>query len=296
MDFNREYFLSPYYFFLKEGKNDISVYFSVSNTLTEARKKDEVVKFNKKHKKYVEEEIEKISKDKKHKDTKELKKSIEKKKNELEELVDYDGSFLSSKIPIVNPYLTPKGTTDQEVVATHQTNNPVTRGYRVYWGESVDDSTDEVINETDMSDAFGYEETKDLNGPETFKTYIEDFEMDPIEAVKRTKQQGKEPNPSKHKKKVNNTPKKIKDSKNYIDTLTLVERENLEEERKKQMSKMVEDIVLGKKSKNSDVSSKSKKSTPMSQLLKKNLNSIKKIADKEGINIKDLINFLKGEQ
>ena len=296
MDFNREYFLSPYYFFLKEGKNDISVYFSVSNTLTEARKKDEVVKFNKKHKKYVEEEIEKISKDKKHKDTKELKKSIEKKKNELEELVDYDGSFLSSKIPIVNPYLTPKGTTDQEVVATHQTNNPVTRGYRVYWGESVDDETDEVINETDMSDAFGYEETKDLNGPETFKTYVEDFEMDPIEAVKRTKQQGKEPNPAKHKKKVNNTPKKIKDNKNYIDTLTLVERENLEEERKKQMSKMVEDIVLGKKSKNSDVSSKTKKSTPMSQLLKKNLNSIKKIADKEGINIKDLINFLKGEQ
>lgn len=296
MDFNREYFLSPYYFFLKEGKNDISVYFSVSNTLTEARKKDEVVKFNKKHKKYVEEEIEKISKDKKHKDTKELKKSIEKKKNELEELVDYDGSFLSSKIPIVNPYLTPKGTTDQEVVATHQTNNPVTRGYRVYWGESVDDSNDEVINETDMSDAFGYEETKDLNGPETFKTYVEDFEMDPIEAVKRTKQQGKEPNPAKHKKKVNNTPKKIKDNKNYIDTLTLVERENLEEERKKQMSKMVEDIVLGKKSKNSDVTSKTKKSTPMSQLLKKNLNSIKKIADKEGINIKDLINFLKGEQ
>ena len=127
-------------------------------------------------------------------------------------------------------------------------------------------------------------------------TYIEDFEMDPIDAVKRTKQQGKEPNPAKHKKKVNNTPKKIKNSKNYIDTLTLVERENLEEERKKQMSKMVEDIVLGKKSKNSDVSSKSKKSTPMSQLLKKNLNSIKKIADKEGINIKDLINFLKGEQ
>jgi hypothetical protein len=295
MDFNREYFLSPYYFFLKEGKNDISVYFSVSNTLTEARKKDEVVKFNKKHKKYVEEEIEKISKDKKHKDTKELKKSIEKKKDELEELVDYDGSFLSSKIPIVNPYLTPKGTNDQEVVATRQTNNPITRGSRVYWGESVDDSTDEVINETDMSDAFGYEETKDLNGPETFKTYIEDFEMDPIEAVKRTKQQGKEPNPAKHKKKVNNTPKKIKDSKNYIDTLTLVERENLEEERKKQMSKMVEDIILGKKSKNSDVTSKTKKTTPMSQLLKKNLNSIKKIADKEGINIKDLINFLKGE-
>jgi len=296
MEFRKEYFLSPYYFFLKENKETCTLYFNVSETLTEARKNDETIDFPKNQVESIGSFIMEIAKKKKIKSNKDLKKSIQKKKDELEELVDYDGTFLSSKIPIVNPYLTPKGTTDQEVVATHQTNNPVTRGYRVYWGESVDDNGDVVINETDMSDAFGYEETKDLNGPETFKTYIEDFEMDPIEAVKRTKQQGKEPNPAKHKKKVNNTPKKIKDSKNYIDTLTLVERENLEEERKKQMYKMVEDIVLGKKSKNSDVTSKTKKSTPMSQLLKKNLNSIKKIADKEGINIKDLINFLKGEQ
>ena len=54
MEFNKEYFSSPYYFYIKEGKDSISVYFSVSNTLTEARKKDEVVKFNKKDKKEVE--------------------------------------------------------------------------------------------------------------------------------------------------------------------------------------------------------------------------------------------------
>ena len=50
MEFNKEYFSSPYYFYIKEGKETISVYFSVSNTLTEARKKDEVIKFDKKNK------------------------------------------------------------------------------------------------------------------------------------------------------------------------------------------------------------------------------------------------------
>jgi len=57
MEFNKEYFLSPYYFYIKEGKDTISVYFSVSNTLSEARKKDEIVKFDKKNRKKVEKTI-----------------------------------------------------------------------------------------------------------------------------------------------------------------------------------------------------------------------------------------------
>ena len=134
MEFNKEYFSSPYYFYIKEGKDTISVYFSVSNTLTEARKKDEVVKFNKKDKKEVGKTISKIQREKKLKNNSDVKKTLSKKKDELGELVDYDGSFLSSKIPIYNPYLSPKGTMDQEIVATRQTNNPITRGYRVYWG------------------------------------------------------------------------------------------------------------------------------------------------------------------
>ena len=291
MDFRKEYFLSPYYFFLKENKEDVTLYFNVSETLTEARKSDELFSFKKEQKNFFDSFIMEIAKKKKIKTSKDLKKVLEKKKSEIEELVDYDGTFLSSKIPIINPYLTPKGTTDQEVVASRQTNNPVTRGYRVYWGESTN-KEDDVINETDMSDAFGYEETKDMTGPETFKTYIEDFEMDPIEAVKRTKQQGKEPNPKLHNKKLKQVPNKIKNNKNYVDTLTLVEKRNLEEERKKQMEKMVEDILLSKKNKNSDVVKKNKS---VSSILKKNINTIKKLADKEGVDIKELIKILKGE-
>jgi len=288
MEFNKEYFSSPYYFYIKEGKQDISVYFSVSNTLTEARKKDEVVKFDKKDKKEVEKTISKIQKEKKLKNNSDVKKTLNKKKDELEELVDYDGSFLSSKIPIFNPYLSPKSTMDQEVVATRQTNNPVTRGYRVYWGEG-EEETDEVINETDFSDAFGYEETKDKNGPETFKTFVKELGLDKEEAAERTRQQGKEPDAKKHRQKLERVPKKIKKQKGFIDRMTISEKENLEEEKKEMMKKMVEDIVLKKKSGDKEMGKKS----GLSKVLMKNLENIKKLADKEGIEINDLVKRLK---
>lgn len=288
MEFNKEYFSSPYYFYIKEGKETISVYFSVSNTLTEARKKDEVVKFDKKNKKEVEKTISKIQKEKKLKTNSDVKKTLSKKKDELGELVDYDGSFLSSKIPIHNPYLSPKRTTDQEIVATRQTNNPITRGYRVYWGEG-EEETDEVINETDFSDAFGYEETKDKNGPETFKTFVKELGLDKDEAAERTRQQGKEPDAEKHRRKLNAVPKKIKKQKGFIDRMTISEKENLEEEKKEMVKKMVEDIIMKNKSSEKDISKKN----GLSKILMKNLENIKKLADKEGININDLIKVLK---
>jgi len=289
MEFNKEYFSSPYYFYIKEGKDSISVYFSVSNTLTEARKKDEIVKFNKKDKEEVKKTISKIQKEKKLKNNSDVKKTLNKKKDELGELVDYDGSFLSSKIPIYNPYLSPKSTMDQEVVATRQTNNPITRGYRVYWGEG-EEETDEVINETDFSDAFGYEETKDKNGPETFKTFVKELGLDKDEAANRTRQQGKEPDVKRHKRKLQNVPKKIKDQKGFIDKMTISEKSELENIKKQQVVDMVEDIVLGKKSSDKEVG---KKKNTLSKLLMKNLENIKKIADKEGIEINDLVKILK---
>jgi len=290
MEFNKEYFSSPYYFYIKEGKQDISVYFSVSNTLTEARKKDEVVKFDKKDKKEVEKTISKIQKEKKLKNNSDVKKTLTKKKDELEELVDYDGSFLSSKIPIHNPYLSPKSTMDQEIVATRQTNNPITRGYRVYWGESEEEETDEVINETDFSDAFGYEETKDKNGPETFKTFVKELGLDKDEAAERTRQQGKEPDVKKHKRKLNAVPKKIRKQKGFIDRMTISEKSEIENIKKQQVVDMVEDIVLGKKNSDKEVG---KKKSGVSKLLMKNLENIKKIAEKEGLELNDLIKILK---
>jgi hypothetical protein len=289
MLYRKEYYKHPYYFFLREGVETITLYFSVENTLSEARKKDEKVTFNKKDKKTVEKELTKIFQDKNSKTTDDVKKRLEKYKSEIEELVDYDGTFLSSKIPILNPKLSPKGTIDQEVAATRQTNNPVTRGYRVYWGESEDEEGN-VVSEIDLSDTFGGPETQDLNGPKTFEKFFNEFELPAEEAAERTRQQGKEPDPREHKKKLKIVPKKIRKKKNYIDTFTLVERRKIEEERKEKMRKMVEDMVLGKKSNDKEVN---KKNSAMSKLLAKNLESIKKIAEKEGISVTELIKILK---
>ena len=158
----------------------------------------------------------------------------------------------------------------------------------MYWGEG-EEETDEVINETDFSDAFGYEETKDKNGPETFKTFVKDLGLDKEEAAERTRQQGKEPDPKKHKQKLEKVPKKIKKQKGFIDRMTISEKENLEEEKKAMMKKMVEDIILKKKSGDKEMSKKS----GLSKVLTKNLENIKKLADKEGIEINDLIKILK---
>ena len=275
METLKEYYKKPYYFYIKEGKNDLSLYFSVSETLTEARKKDEVLKFDKKNKKDVENEVKKIIKDKKIKKTSDLKKHFSKKKTEIEELVDYDGSMLSSKIPIYNPKLSPNGTMDQEVAATRQTNNPVIRGYRVYWGEGKE-TDGETITEIDFSDAFGYEETKDLGYEKTVDT-LEKMGVD--NAEERADSFGKDKKLEKKKKK------------GAFIRQRLTEKDKIEEAEKKIMSKMVEDIVLNKKNKSKEINKKEEK--PTTKLIMKNLESLKKLAEKEGINLSDLIQNLK---
>ena len=57
------------------------------------------------------------------------------------------------------------------------------------------------------------------------------------------------------------------------------------------MSKMVEDIVLNKKNKSKEINKKEEK--PTTKLIMKNLESLKKLAEKEGINLSDLIQDLK---
>ncbi len=289
MEYGKEYFKNPYYFYLVECKDDISVYFSYSETLTESRKNDDVVKFSKKDKPKLEKEIKKIIKARQDKSTKEIKNTLLKTKDELEEIVDANGSFKDSSVPILNPKLAPKGTLDQEVVQTMQPGNPLWRGYRVYWGES-EEKGDDVVSEINLSGTFGREETENLSGPETFKTYVKELGMSPDDAKERTLQQGKTPDKEEHKKKLKKVPKKIKDDPNYIDTLTLVEKRKVEESRKTKALQMVEDILNKKKDNDGEIRKKSKNLT---SLITKNLSSLKKLAKKEGISINELIKILK---
>ena len=284
INFNTEYYSNNYYFFLKERADKISLYYSIADTLTESRKNDERIDFDKKDSKKVKNIVGNVlkSKTKVSKDalTKKLK-SIKPKK-EIDELVDSDGTMLSSKIPFLNQTLTPHKTTDQTVAMARITNDPVTRGYRVYYGES-EEGSDEVINEVDYSEAFGYEETKDMDFEDTVNTLKE---MGVENAVERAKQFGKLP-----KEEVEDGELRQR----------LSEKDSIEEQQRKKMIKMVEDM-LTKKSKSSDVVKKSSsnsdvvKDKGISKILLKNIQSIKKIADKEGISINMLIKALKSNE
>jgi hypothetical protein len=256
---------------MKDRGNKISLYYNVAETLTESRKSDDKIDFDKKDEKKVKGVVSSAMKTK----SKVTKKALEKKlkgikpKKEIDELVDEDGTLLGSRIPFINQTLSPKKTTDQTVVMARTTNDPVTRGYRVYYGESTE--SDEVINEVDYSEAFGYDETKDMDYHDTVKTLKKMGVENPVE---RAKQFGKLP-----KEEVEDGELRQR----------LSEKETLQERQHRLMKKMVEDILTKKTKTDSDVI----KNNGVSKILKKNLKAIKNIADKEGISINMLIKALK---
>jgi len=274
----------------------------VEGNLNEAREKDEVIHFEKSKGGKVKNHLKKVAKEKKVKSTKTLKK-------DLEELVNLDGALSNSKIPILDPKLHPHKTMDQTVAAARITNDPISRGYRTYYGESVEESIcpehispsgrktnmcpdddDYEINygknapklkEIDMSGAFGYEETEDMDGEETFKYLVKKMGMEPDEAKERTKQKGQDPTGNKDKKSP------------YYKDKNFITRATLSEIQKQKMIKVVEDILMGKKS--SDNSEVGKKETNTSNIIKKNISSLKKQAEKEGISISELLKMFKSE-
>lgn len=274
---DNEFYSSPYYFLLRDKGNKYSLYFSVEQNLSEARKKDEVIHFDKKEGDKVKKYIKKVTKEKKVKDTKSIKK-------DLEELVNLDGALANSKIPILDPRLHPRKTMDQTVAAASITNDPISRGYRTYYGESVE-TDKESLEEIDMSDAFGYEETKDLDGPETFEYYVDELDMEEDEAKDRTKQQGKDPSGKKDEKSP------YKNDKNFITRATLSEIQ------KQKAIKMVEDMLAKKKNADDgDVNDKEpKKIEDLPLLIRKNVKSLIKQAEKHGLTKQDLIKIFKGE-
>lgn len=266
---DKEFYSSPYYFLLRDKGDKYSLYFSVEETLTESRKKDEVIHFDKKKGKKVKNYLEKVAKEKKVKSTKTLK-------TDLEELVNSDGAMSNSAIPILDPKLHPKKTMDQTISMARITNDPIARGYRSYYGESV-----EEIEEIDMSGAFGYEETEDMDGKDTFEYLVNDMGMEPKDAEERTKQQGKDPSGKKDKKSP------------YYKDPNFITRATLSEIQKQKAIKVVEDLLVKKKSSgNADVN---KKELETSRMLRRNLSVLKKQAEKEGISVSELIKMLKSE-
>lgn len=280
ISYNTEYFGNNCYFYLRDRGDKISLYYSVGDTLNESRKNDERQDFDKMDSKKIKSFMDKVLKSKKKYSKEQIKKMLKPKKTEeLDELVDADGTMLSSRIPNLDQTMHPHKTMDQTIAATRQAGNPITRGYRVYYGEGTE-NRENIVSEVDYSDAFGYEETEDMDYQETVKT-LDDMGVDNSE--ERAEEFGKLP-----KQKV----KKSKDGKPVLKQ-RLIEKDTIDEEQKQRMVKMVEDILTKKSKDSSDVVSKD---NPISKILVKNLNSIKKIAEKEGISLNQLVKILKANE
>ena len=275
INYNTEYFKNNLYFFLKDRGEKISVYYSVAETLSESRKIDEKKEFKKKNEKKLKSSIYKLLNSKQKISKKQVDKELDNVDGEIDELVDSDGTMLNSKIPNLNMTLHPRKTTDQTIAMSRVTNDPVTRGYRVYWGEG-EDKEGEVVNEVDYSDAFGYEETKDKDFKGTVNILKKMGAENPVE---RAEEMGKSA-------KLDNTKKK----KGAFVRQRLAEKDSIEEQQRKQMIKMVEDILTKKSKDDSDVV---RKEESVSKILKNNLKAIKKLAEREGINLTQLIKILK---
>jgi|LauGreDrversion4_2_1035121.scaffolds.fasta_scaffold285734_2 hypothetical protein len=193
----------------------------------------------------------------------EFEKVSNENKGEIEEFIDFDGSFSNSKIPILDPHLHPKKTTDQTVAATRVTTDPMIRGMRFYYGESE-------LAEVDMSGAFGYEETKDMTADETIEFLEKEFGMDSDTAKDRALEMGKS------EERDEKSP--YKDKKNFVGRPVLQEKELGED----MLTKKVNTLDIQPNGQASDI-------------LIRNAKALKKLAKKEGVSIRELFKMISRE-
>ena len=377
INFNTEYFKKPYYFFLKDKGDKMSLYYSVSENLNEAKQIDSKMDFDKSQEKNIKKFVgEILSEDKKMKTgeitsrlkqykegiTKEFKetkllikiilssakqylkdkdfelskeekdfikdqsgdiakliplivlqllpgstlatpfiielgkklgiklnsKVPEKYKeketdSELAEFVDADGSLLGSNIPMLDQQMHPHKTLDQTVKMARANQWPY---YKRYYGESVEGNDENLLDEVDQSESFGFEETENVS------TYDEADEIfkdelgveDDMEREERVKRLGFD----------RNLDKQLKNEKKRGMCKNCFTKRRLSELEKQKMTDLIDEILVKKRKKSNDVVPKDdSEDSPVSKILIRNIESIKKIADKEGISINKLIKHLK---
>lgn len=286
---NEEYFNSPYYFFCKDKGNKIAIYFSVSNTILESRKNDEVIVVDKEIFKDIQKIIsnilnsgKKLSKQYIHKLLSSKSKSNNKSNGEIGELVNPDGSIIGSNIPILNQRNLAKKTMDQTVKMARSNQFPY---FRWYWNESKENNSDKLLDEVDQSETFGFEETEYVStydkADEIFKDEL--GVEDDIERDERVKRLGFDRNLDKQ---LRNEKKRGK-CKNCFTKRRLSEF----------VKQNVDEMIFSKKSKEKEFVKKNKlddsENSVMSRLLIRNIEAIKRLAEKENIKIEKLIKHLK---
>jgi hypothetical protein len=113
-----------------------------------------------------------------------------------------------------------------------------------------------------------------MDGKKTYKYMVDKLGVEPDEAKERTKQFGKDPYGKSTKKK----------KKGSIDKMTLSEF------KKRNLLKMVEDLLVNKNNDNDIQISKD-----VNPIIQKNIKMLKAQAEKNGLSLNDLIKMLKSE-
>lgn len=218
------------------------------------------------------------------------KKHQEEKKlgGEIEELVNSDGSMIGKLTPMLDFGMHPKKTMDQTVVNARQSNDNLVRGGRVYYGESKEKYDEKILDEYNLSPTFAYDETEDVSTYEKADEVLINLGIeDPFERHERLEVLGFDPNLDKQLKKE----KKKGKCKNCFTKRRLSELEN------QKMYKLIDEILIGKKNNDNDFVKKTKEEdeidSPISKILMRNLESIKKIAEKEGVSLDKLLKHFK---
>jgi hypothetical protein len=214
---------------------------------------------------------------------KEKEKEGEKTKGEIDEFIGPDGTFSSSSYPILNQLLHPRKTMDQTIRMARTNQWPYVRKY---YGESEEDDSEKVLDEDDKSEAFGYKETEDVSTFSQANKILKKMGIDdPIERYHRLKILGFD----------RNLDRQLKQEKRRGKCKGCFTKRKLTELEKNSMSKMIDEILLDKKNKSDEVVDTSEEIV-ISKILKRNIDSIKRIAQKEGISVNKLIQyFRKGE-
>jgi hypothetical protein len=208
------------------------------------------------------------------------KNKSEKTDGEIDEVIGPDGTFSSSSYPILNQLLHPRKTMDQTVRMARTNQWPY---IRKYYGESETDESENVIDEDDKSKAFGNDETEDASTFDQANKILKKMGIeDPIERHQRLSVLGFD----------RELDDELKQEKKHGHCKNCFTKRKLTELEKDKMVKIIDEVILNKKNKSDDVVGKDNDNT-ISKILKRNIDSIKKIAEKEGISVNKLIQYFK---
>lgn len=186
----------------------------------------------------------------------------EKKETELDELVDFDGSMLNSKIPlgINKTNKISRSTSDDMVKTAHQKGNGFGYYYKRYWGEAYQGAGLGDNEEIDL-----------MTASETIDHFEDDYGLGPIKAIDKARQYGK---------MVDGSEEELNSEKQRIVELS-----------KTKMKDMLE-VLLNKKDGAKDIKSVEMELNDVNPILTKMGSRFKRACDAQGVDPNDVLNNL----